>query len=194
VALRDANASAPKVAALPDKQGGQAAPSPEATVAPTTSASASPVPAAGARSLQAGQGAGVANGGTGSGAGAGNGTGGEGGTGSGDGGDGTGTGSLPCGAVFFAGKTAVGADGTNFVFVRLVLHLRDGTTEEDELHWQFIYPNAQANPFVNSRASETTLQMPPPGYALEEKQKPATVYVVHHTKSGGTTDLPPCPK
>ena len=37
-------------------------------------------------------------------------------------------------------------------------------------------------------------EMPPPGYALEEKQKPATVYVVHHTKSGGTTDLPPCPK
>ncbi len=80
--------------------------------------------------------------------------------------------------------------------VHISVHLRDGKTADDDLHWSFVYPSDSANPFSQAnRGSDipVLLQLPPAGYDLASNQHPWTVFAVQHTRRNGTTDLPSCP-
>jgi len=145
-------------------------------------------------------GVGVQNGGSGSGAGPGpNGEGGLAGSGSGLGGTGNGSGAgvKPCGEVYmdpFALR--LNRDGSRSVAIKLVVDLSDGSSVEDVLGWRFSYRREVDDPFspVGDRAGAIPrLQLPPPGYDLVGRQKPATVFAVKHTGSDGLTDLEDCP-
>ncbi len=93
-------------------------------------------------------------------------------------------------------KTETRPDGSEIVAVHISVHLRDGKTADDDLHWAFVYPNDNANPFSQvHRGNEipVLLQLPPPGYDLASNQQPWTVFAVQHTRPNGYTDLPACP-
>jgi len=145
-------------------------------------------------------GVGVQNGGSGSGAGTGvNGDGGLGGTGSGLGGTGNGSGAgvKPCGEVFMDPfDLRLNRDGSRSMAIKLVVDLSDGSSVEDVLGWRFTYRREADDPFspAGDRAGAIPrLQLPPPGYDLAGRQKPATVFAVKHTGSDGLTDLEDCP-
>ena len=54
-------------------------------------------------------------------------------------------------------------DGTQTVRVSVAVHLRGGKTEQDDLHWPFVYRNAEANPFSpsHSESERVPFQFPP---------------------------------
>jgi hypothetical protein len=147
-------------------------------------------------------GSGVQNGGSGSGAGPGvNGNGGLAGTGSGLGGTGNGSGGgvRPCGVVMLVpigNMLQQYRDGSRTVGIQLEVTLSDGQTVTDVLGWKFYYRREVDDPF-SKRGQDAntppTLQLPPPGYDLEGRQKPATVFAVRHTNAKGFTDLEDCP-
>jgi hypothetical protein len=150
-----------------------------------------------------GAGAGVASGGAGTGAGAGSGAGGDAGTAGGSGGAGNGTGgesdTAPCGFVELIGHRTFGwNNGAHFREVSIVIHLRSGEVVEDDLHWPFAYANDDEDPWSarNLKKADMTalLQLPPQGYDLEGKQKPATVFAVQQTGPDGRTRLRDCPE
>lgn len=150
-----------------------------------------------------GGGTAVAAGGSGSGAGAGNGSGGDAGTASGTGGEGNGNGgetdTTPCGYVELTGRHTYGwNNGHHLRDVTIVIHLRNGETVDDSLHWPFSYANDDEDPWSTKNASKqdltALLQLPPPGYDLEGKQKPATVFAVQQTGPDGRTRLRECPE
>jgi hypothetical protein len=162
-----------------------------------------PAPPAVKAAVERGAGAGVANGGAGTGAGAGSGTGGDAGTASGSGGQGTGNGgesdTTPCGYVELIGRHTYGWKNTaHFRDVSIVIHLRNGETVDDDLHWPFAFANDDEDPWStrNMKRSDLTalLQLPPPGYDLEGRQKPATVFAVQQTTPDGRTRLQECPE
>jgi hypothetical protein len=146
--------------------------------------------------------AGLQNGGSGTGAGPGiNGNGGLNGTGSGLGGvgNGSGAGVRPCGVVMLvpiSGMLQFNRDGSRTVGIQLEVTLSDGQTVSDVLGWKFYYRREVDDPF-SKRGQDAntppTLQLPPPGYDLEGRQKPATVFAVKHTNAQGFTDLEDCP-
>jgi hypothetical protein len=146
-------------------------------------------------------GAGVANGGLGAGGGAGNGDGGAagtGGSGTGGTGNGSGAGVAPCGVVILVPvpPLQLNRDGSRSVTIRLEVHLSDGSTEEDDLGWKFVYRRESDDPFSKAGTAAgipVLLQLPPPDYDLEGRQKPATVFAVKHTDRAGYTDLQDCP-
>ncbi|HTV74412.1 MAG TPA: hypothetical protein VME66_12020 [Candidatus Acidoferrales bacterium] len=146
-------------------------------------------------------GAGVADGGMGVGAGVGVGSGGDAGTSSGVAGVGEGTGSdaatAPCGYVEFEATHQERRSGKEYVWVEILVHLRNGETVTDDLGWPFVYANDAQNPFSAQNDSNpnftTTMQPPPPDYDLETEQKPATVLAVRRTGPDGYTLLDPCP-
>jgi hypothetical protein len=198
--------AAPRAAALPTRvRGGQAAKKQHLIVAPRPPVLIPVTPApnrvAVTTSVQNGAGRGVANGGTGTGGGAGNGTGGAGGTGSGTGGNGLEPGMdtplSPCGIPLFVGLRNKFRDGKFYEDVAIDVPLRNGQVVSDYLHWPWIYPDEDANPFsarnYTKKDERVPMQLPPPGYDLEANQKPATVLAVRHTRPDGTTDLPDCP-
>ncbi len=150
-----------------------------------------------------GAGTGVANGGAGTGAGAGSGSGGDAGTASGSGGEGNGNGgeadTTPCGYVELTGHRTFGWNGTaHFRDVSIVIHLRNGETVEDDLHWPFSYANDDDDPWSTKNLKKTDLtallQLPPPGYDLVGRQKAATVFAVQQTTPDGRTLLRDCPE
>jgi hypothetical protein len=146
--------------------------------------------------------AGLQNGGSGTGAGPGiNGNGGLNGNGAGLGGAGNGSGGgvKPCGVVLIVpipGMIVFNRDGSRTIGVELQITLSDGQTVSDTLGWKFHYKGEADDPF-SKRGQEALgfapLQLPPPGYDLEGRQKPATVYAIKHTNAQGTTDLEDCP-
>jgi hypothetical protein len=161
------------------------------------------VPPAAKAAVAKGPGAGVANGGTGTGAGAGNGTGGDAGTASGTEGEGNGNGgeadTTPCGYVELTGHHTYGwNNGAHYRDVSIVIHLRNGETVGDVLHWPFAYANDDEDPWStkNLKKPDLTalLQLPPPGYDLAGRQKPATVFAVEQTGPDGRTRLRECPE
>ncbi len=164
-------------------------------IKPPHAVNATPEP----RSIVANNGVGVANGGSGSGGGPGAGDGGAGGNGSGLGGvgNGSGAGVAPCGVVILNPTSLQqNSDGSRTVTIRLEVHVSDGSIVVDDLGWKFYYRREADDPF--SKAGElartpTLLQLPPPGYDLEGRQKPATVFAVKHTDRAGFTDLQDCP-
>jgi hypothetical protein len=160
-------------------------------------------PPAAKAAIAKGPGTGVANGGAGTGAGAGGGTGGDAGTATGTGGEGTGNGgetdTTPCGYVELIGHHTFGWKGSaHFRDVSIVIHLRDGETVADDLHWPFAYANDDDDPWStrNMKKADLTalLQLPPPGYDLAGRQKPATVFAVEQTGPDGRTLLRDCPE
>ncbi len=189
-------APALRAAATPRRLlGGAAAPRHVIFVTPYPLRPASPRPA---MSLANTRSAGQQSGGAGTGAGAGNGDGGAGGTGSGSGSRGNGNGSdsnsAPCGTVTFFGRPDhFDPDGTGHEHVRVEIRLADGTVMSDELHWLWTYKSEADNPFDPSAAEEPVpMQLPPAGYDLG-RQAAATILVLKHTSSSGTTLLPECP-
>jgi len=144
---------------------------------------------------------GVQNGGSGSGAGPGeNGNGGLAGSGSGLGGTGNGSGAgvKPCGEVYMLPlDLRLNRDGSRTVAIKLVVDLSNGSSVEDMLGWRFYYRREVDDPFskTGERAGvPATLQLPPPGYDLAGRQKPATIFAVQHTDAQGFTDLQDCPQ
>lgn len=199
-------AAAPKAAGpKTERRGGEAAPLHRIIVArrPTIVVPVTPAPSrvAAGTPVQNGRAVGIANGGAGTGAGPGTGTGGDNGAsnGNGQGGSGNGTGSgadtSPCGYVDFVPderRIKTLDDGSQHVEVRISVHLRNGETVEDYLHWPFVYASESDNPFRHKELP-ALLQFPPPGYNLEANQQPVTVFVVKHTGPNGRTTLPLCP-
>lgn len=146
---------------------------------------------------------GVQNGGTGAGAGSGtSGESGANGTGSGSGaeGNGSGAGVQPCGEVWLdpvPGSLALNKDGSRTMRIHIEVTLSDGSTVGDLLGWRFTYRREKDDPFSQAglRAETPALvQLPPPGYDLEARQNPATVFAVKHTGADGYTDLEDCPQ
>src|SRR6202166_4949197 len=142
---------------------------------------------------------GVQNGGSGIGAGPGeNGNGGLAGSGSGLGGTGNGSGAgvKPCGEVYMIPlDLRLNKDGSRTVAIKLVVDLSDGSSVEDMLGWRFYYRREVDDPFskVGDRAATpAVLQLPPAGYDLAARQKPATIFAVQHTDGQGFTDLQDC--
>jgi hypothetical protein len=188
--------AAPRAAAPVHKNmGGRAAPRSIAVV-PPHAVNATPQ----AFALATGSAAGVQNGGTGTGAGPGvNGDGGLNGNASALGGTGSGGGVKPCGVVMLSlvnGTFVQNRDGSRTFAIQLEITLSDGQTVSDVLGWKFYYKREIDDPF-SKRGQDalgfTPLQLPPSGYDLEGRQKPATVFAVKHTNSQGLTDLDECP-
>ncbi len=160
-------------------------------------------PPAARPAIALGPGAGVANGGTGTGAGAGNGSGGDAGAATGTGGEGNGNGgetdTTPCGYVELVGHHTFGwKNAAHFRDVSIVIHLRNGETVEDDLHWPFAFASDDEDPWSNKNLKKADLtallQLPPPGYDLAGRQKPATVFAVEQTGPDGRTRLRECPE
>jgi hypothetical protein len=190
-----AEAAAKAAAPVRKRLGGKAAKR-VVHVKPPHTIHATPAPVA----LATAEAAGVQNGGSGAGAGPGeNGNGGLAGSGSGLGGTGNGSGAgvKPCGEVFMVPyDLRLNRDGSRTVAIKLVVDLSNGTSVEDILGWRFYYRREVDDPF--SKAGERAgtpalLQLPPPGYDLAGRQKPATVFAVQHTDKQGFTDLQDCP-
>jgi hypothetical protein len=145
----------------------------------------------------AGEGTGTSSGrGNAPGAGGGNGGNGTGQSGNGNGGVNADT---PCGAVLLEpnGELRV-THGTSYEPIQAKVSFRDGHTETAMFPYKWVYPNAeQTDPWSETNLKRTDaylipLQTPPPG------TDPATLppliqYILKHTKSDGTTDLPDCP-
>ena len=174
-----------------------------AVVVPVTPAPVRVAVAANA-SMQNGKEAGIANGGTGIGGGAGAGSGGAGGTDSGTGGNGSDDGMdtplSPCGhPTFTPTHRPIFRDGEYYVDVTIHVPLRDGEVVDDNLHWEWVYPSADADPWSDVSLqrdpnSPVYLQLPPAGFDLAGSQKPSTVLAVAHTRANGSTNLPDCPE
>jgi len=87
-------------------------------------------------------------------------------------------------------------DGSHSATVRLDVTLSDGTSVSDDLGWPFLYRHDVDDPFTDEGLTAGTpvlLQLPPPGYDLAGRQKPATIFAVKHTDRRGFTDLKDCP-
>ena len=186
--------AAPRAAApIRERMGGRAAMH-VVHIKPPHAVHATPEP----RSIVANTGVGVNNGGSGSGAGPGTGNGGAGGNGTGLGGEGNGSGAgvAPCGVVFLIPTSEqINSDGSRTATIRLEVHISDGSVVTDDLGWPFHYRRATDYPWSNEAqpGRPVLLQLPPPGYDLAGRQKPATVFAVRHTGRDGTTDLQDCP-
>jgi hypothetical protein len=105
----------------------------------------------------------------------------------------------PCGVVWLVpigGTLQLNRDGSRTLGIRLEVTLSDGQTVSDVLGWKFNYQREVDDPFSKrgmDAKTPPTLQLPPPGYDLEGRQKPATVFAVKHTDAQGYTDLVDCP-
>jgi len=190
--------AAPRAAAPVEKNLGGRAAQHSVLVVPPHSIHATPQAVA----LATANAAGLQNGGSGTGAGPGvNGNGGLNGSAGGLGGTGNGNGGgvKPCGVVMLVpinGMIVFNRDGSRTVGIQLEVTLSDGQTVSDVLGWKFYYRREVDDPF-SKRGQDAntppTLQLPPLGYDLEGRQKPATVFAVKHTNAQGFTDLEDCP-
>lgn len=179
------------VAPLRKRHGGKASPHIHiAQIAPR----AKPHPVSLAKNI----GRGVAGLGVGGTAGGGVGTGGEGGVGSGVEGNGRGdAATAPCGFVEFKPLRQEIKGGKHYVWVQILVHLRDGEIIADDLQWPFVYAGDADNPWSARNAGnsefQTVMQPPPPDFNLEAEQEHATVLAVRQTGPDGFTLLKPCP-
>jgi len=141
---------------------------------------------------------GVAGSGVGAATGLGVGSGGEGGVASGVEGNGLGDGATaPCGFVEFKPFRQETKGAKQYVWVQILVHLRDGEIIADDLQWPFVYAGDADNPWSARNAGnpdfQTVMQPPPPDFNLEAEQAPATVLAVRQTGPDGFTMLKPCP-
>jgi hypothetical protein len=179
------------VAPLRKRHGGKASPHIHiAQLAPR----AKPRPVSLAKNI----GRGVAGAGVGGAIGVGVGSGGEGGVGSGVEGNGPGdAATAPCGFVEFKPLRQETTGGKHYVWVQILVHLRDGEIIADDLQWPFVYAGDVDNPWSARNAGnpdfQTVMQLPPPDFNLEAEQAPATVLAVRQTGPDGFTLLKPCP-
>jgi hypothetical protein len=187
---------APKaVAPIRKKHGGKASPHKRlAQLAPR----AKPRPVSFAKN----RGLGIAGLGIGGTSGLGVGSGGEGGIGSGVGGSGRGNAgdasAAPCGFVEFKPLRQESKGGKLYIWVQILVHLRNGETAVDDLHWPFVYAGDADNPWskqnIRNPDFQTVMRLPPPDFNLEAEQEPATVLAVRQTGPDGFTSLEPCPE
>lgn len=98
----------------------------------------------------------------------------------------------PCGYVIFTHLQRLFRHGRVYEIVSLTLHLRNGETSSDVLHWPFVFDSLEDDPLF-TRSGPMPMQFPPPGFDLEGLQSPATVIALHETKPNGRTRLRRCP-
>jgi hypothetical protein len=104
----------------------------------------------------------------------------------------------PCGFVEFKPLLQERREDKQIVWVQIIVHLRNGETVTDDLHWPFVYAGDTDNPWsqrnLRNANFQTTMQLPPPDFSLETEQAAATVLAVRQTGPDGYTLLEPCPE
>jgi hypothetical protein len=103
----------------------------------------------------------------------------------------------PCGFVEFKPLRQENKGGKRYIWVQILVHLRNGEIIADDLQWPFVYAGDADNPWsarnVRNPDFQTVMQPPPPDFNLEAEQAPATVLAIRQTGPDGFTLLKPCP-
>jgi len=104
----------------------------------------------------------------------------------------------PCGVVEFETDPVEERHGTTVgEHVTAIVSFPDHHRESAPFPYPWVYQNAEeTDPWSSTNLKkgsfDIALQMPPPG-ADVATYSPLIQYIIKHTQSNGTTDLPPCP-